>query len=147
MAAPACRRGRRSSRTELGEIEIKARGYWEQVWIRFRRDKFAIAGGVTSSSSPVRRSSAPRSRRTPRPRAERQFFARRPRSRRRCCRSGRSSDVSQTTRDRPLHTFFILGADSTLGRDEFLRLLYGAQASLEVAHRARRIGAIVDRRR
>ncbi len=30
-------------------------------------------------------------------------------------------------------TFFILGADSTLGRDEFLRLLYGARISFEVA--------------
>ena len=29
--------------------------------------------------------------------------------------------------------FLILGADSTLGRDEFLRLLYGAQVSFEVA--------------
>jgi len=29
--------------------------------------------------------------------------------------------------------FFLLGADSNLGRDEFLRLLYGGQASLEVA--------------
>ena len=27
----------------------------------------------------------------------------------------------------------ILGGDSTLGRDEFLRILYGAQVSLEVA--------------
>src|SRR5262249_60473161 len=32
---------------ELGEVqEIKARGYWEQVWIRFKRDKVAIASGV-----------------------------------------------------------------------------------------------------
>jgi peptide/nickel transport system permease protein len=30
-------------------------------------------------------------------------------------------------------TLFVLGADSTLGRDEFLRLLYGARVSLEVA--------------
>ena len=30
-------------------------------------------------------------------------------------------------------TLFILGADGTLGRDEFLRLLYGARVSLEVA--------------
>ena len=30
-------------------------------------------------------------------------------------------------------TLFILGGDSQLGRDEFLRLLYGAQVSLEVA--------------
>ena len=27
---------------------------------------------------------------------------------------------------------FVLGADSSLGRDEFLRILYGAQVSLEV---------------
>src|SRR3954452_14442960 len=31
---------------ELGEIEVEARGYWEQVWRRFRRDKVAIAGGL-----------------------------------------------------------------------------------------------------
>ena len=63
---------------ELGEIEIKARGYWEQVWRRFRRDKIAVTGGFTV-------------------------------------------------------IFLLLGADSTLGRDEFLRLLYGAQVSFEVA--------------
>ena len=35
------------SHGELGEIQaVKARGYWEQVWLRFRRDKVAIAGGV-----------------------------------------------------------------------------------------------------
>src|SRR6266480_957677 len=33
---------------ELGEVEgqVRARGYWEQVWRRFRRDKAAIAGGL-----------------------------------------------------------------------------------------------------
>jgi peptide/nickel transport system permease protein len=39
--------------------------------------------------------------------------------------------------DNPLNpghkVFLLLGADSTLGRDEFLRLLYGAQVSFEVA--------------
>src|SRR6266511_6234081 len=31
---------------ELGELEaIRARGYWELVWIRFKRDKLAIASG------------------------------------------------------------------------------------------------------
>src|SRR5919198_2160855 len=35
------------SGTQLGEFEpVRARGYWEQVWLRFRRDRFAIAGGV-----------------------------------------------------------------------------------------------------
>src|SRR5438105_13861538 len=33
--------------TELGEFEpVRARGYWEQVWLRFRRDKVAIGGGL-----------------------------------------------------------------------------------------------------
>ena len=27
-------------------VEVKARGYWEQVWLRFRQDRVAIAGGV-----------------------------------------------------------------------------------------------------
>src|SRR5512133_831070 len=32
---------------ELGEAEqVRARGYWELVWRRFRRDKIAIASGV-----------------------------------------------------------------------------------------------------
>ena len=35
------------SGAELGEIEIKARGYWEQVWRRFKHDKIAIGGGIT----------------------------------------------------------------------------------------------------
>ena len=34
---------------ELGEAVdiVKARGYWEQVWRRFKKDKIAIVGGVT----------------------------------------------------------------------------------------------------
>src|SRR3954447_14633829 len=35
------------SGVERGELEVKARGYWEQVWRRFRKDKIAIAGGIT----------------------------------------------------------------------------------------------------
>src|ERR671929_31856 len=32
---------------ELGEFEpVRARGYWEQVWRRFRRDRVAIGGGL-----------------------------------------------------------------------------------------------------
>jgi ABC-type dipeptide/oligopeptide/nickel transport system permease subunit len=31
------------------------------------------------------------------------------------------------------HTLFVLGGDGPLGRDEFLRLLYGGQVSLEIA--------------
>src|SRR5437870_13560212 len=33
--------------TVLGELQpVRARGYWEQVWRRFRRDKVAIGGGL-----------------------------------------------------------------------------------------------------
>ena len=28
------------------EGAVKARGYWEQVWRRLRRDRFALAGGA-----------------------------------------------------------------------------------------------------
>src|SRR5215510_15861622 len=32
---------------DLGDVEeVKARGYWELVWILFRRDKVAIASGI-----------------------------------------------------------------------------------------------------
>ena len=39
--------------------------------------------------------------------------------------------------------FFLLGADGSLGRDEFLRLLYGGQVSLEVALGATVLSMIV----
>ncbi|HET6601084.1 MAG TPA: hypothetical protein VFG57_03905, partial [Gaiella sp.] len=29
-----------------GQVEIRARGYWEQVWRRFRRDRVAVASIV-----------------------------------------------------------------------------------------------------
>ena len=32
---------------DLDDADIKARGYWEQVWVRFRKDRIAIAGGIT----------------------------------------------------------------------------------------------------
>ena len=40
-------------------------------------------------------------------------------------------------------SFFLLGSDSQLGRDEFLRLLYGARVSLEVAIGATILGMVV----
>ena len=117
--------------------QIRARGYWELVWLRFRRDRLALVslgfivflflaafvgapvasallghgptyeflgGGVDRSTGlPV----------------------------------GPWSHVSTAPYTGAAGhfptTLLILGADSTLGRDEFLRLLYGAQTSLEVA--------------
>src|SRR3954451_10981552 len=31
---------------DLGTEAVRARGYWELVWIRFRRDKVAIGSGI-----------------------------------------------------------------------------------------------------
>jgi peptide/nickel transport system permease protein len=117
--------------TDLGDVPVKARGYWEQVWIRFRRDKVAIAGGifiiflvfVAFIGAPIAQA----------------IIGHGP------------NDLYYTGVDpntllpvgpwthvddvkHPGHqTLLILGADSTLGRDEFLRLLEGAKVSLEVS--------------
>jgi ABC-type dipeptide/oligopeptide/nickel transport system permease subunit len=119
----------------VDEGAVKARGYWELVWIRFRRDKLAIAGGLFSIFLIL------------------------------CAFAGAAiaqwllghgpNDIfsADGVRDyKPVgpwthistapyqgasgnfpHTLLILGADGALGRDMFLRLLYGARASLEVA--------------
>ena len=114
---------------ELGDVEVKARGYWEQVWRRFRRDKIAIAGGVTIIvlllsafiGAPIAAhflGHGPNDQfytaLTPLGAPVGPFSAR--------LRTGSAG-----------RRIFILGADSTLGRDEFLRLLYGARISFEVA--------------
>jgi peptide/nickel transport system permease protein len=119
------------SGTELGEIEIKARGYWEQVWTRFKRDKLALAGGVTIivlllaafGGAPLAQYLLGHGPDTP-------FFVGGISS------SGQPIGPFSHIADyyHPGHrTWLFLGADSTLGRDEFLRLLYGAQVSFEVA--------------
>jgi peptide/nickel transport system permease protein len=117
--------------TEIGEIPVKARGYWEQVWIRFRRDKVAIAGGifiiflfvVAFVGAPIAAA----------------ILGHGPND---LYYTGVDSNtllpVGPWTHIQDLKhpghtTLFILGADSTLGRDEFLRILGGAQVSLEVA--------------
>jgi peptide/nickel transport system permease protein len=117
---------------DLGEgLEpVRARTYWEQVWIRFRRDKVAIASGcfiiflvlVAIIGGPIAA----------------HFLKHGPNDlfytavNEDLLPVGPMSRVDDTLR--PGHTtLFILGADSTLGRDEFLRLLYGARVSLEVA--------------
>jgi peptide/nickel transport system permease protein len=124
---------------ELGEVqEIRARGYWEQVWRRFRRDRIAIAGGIfIAGLFVIAFVGAP--------------FAKH------LLGHGPNDVFTTSAQDKnslpvgpwstiktgpgglclpgfPCHkTLLILGADGQLGRDEFLRLLYGAQVSLEVA--------------
>jgi peptide/nickel transport system permease protein len=117
---------------QLGEVtDVKARGYWEQVWRRFRRDKVAIASGffivllflVAFAGAPL---------------AERwlghgpnEIFPSEGVDQVTLVPVGPLTTVHSFSRDEDI--FFLLGASDTLGRDEFLRLLYGARVSLEVA--------------
>jgi peptide/nickel transport system permease protein len=115
---------------ELGESlePVRARTYWEQVWIRFRRDKVAIGSGVfiiflvlvAIFGGPIAASLLGHG-------PNDIFFA------------GVNNDLlpvgpwTHVATPDGGTTLFVLGADGTLGRDEFLRLLYGARVSLEVA--------------
>lgn len=125
------------SGAELGELDVKARGYWELVWLRFKRDKVAIASGIfiillilvafigapvakhfvghgpndifTSETGAVTPGLLPAG-----PMTHIHYLA--------------PPNYTHTN-----HDVLILGASNRLGQDEFLRLLYGAQVSLEVA--------------
>jgi peptide/nickel transport system permease protein len=119
---------------QLGELEltIRARGYWEQVWRRFKRDKVAIGGGLFiiflllasfvgapvaahllgHGPNDITQGGVNISKLLP---------------------VGPWTHFTDNTAEGAKQFFFILGGDSQLGRDEFLRLLYGGQASLEVA--------------
>jgi peptide/nickel transport system permease protein len=117
---------------QLGEgtEPVRARSYWEQVWIRFRRDKVAMGSGifiiflvaVAAVGGPIAA----------------HFLGHGPND---IFFTGVNDDLLPvgpwTHIDDTLHpgqqTLLVLGADGTLGRDEFLRLLYGARVSLEVA--------------
>jgi len=124
----------------VAEPEVKARGYWELVWIRFKRDKIAIASLgfivfllITAwGLAPLFASILGH--------GPNDIFA---------------NGVNQSTlipvgpwthiNTAPYpgavpapgqhygSALLVLGGDSQLGRDLFLRLLYGAQTSLEVA--------------
>jgi peptide/nickel transport system permease protein len=117
---------------ELGAgVPVRARGYWELVWIRFRRDKVAIASGIgVIMLFLIAFVGAPLASRMLGHGPNDQFL---------------TDGIDQTTL-LPIGTWTYvhddftgekqllpLGAADTIGRDEFLRLLYGAQVSLEVA--------------
>jgi len=119
---------------ELGESQdVRARGYWELVWIRFRRDKVAIAAGmsiivlilIAFVGAPIAEHYVGH--------GPNDIFA-------------SSPEVVEIPSLLPagVWTHFhneqtgktdlmVLGAANRLGQDEFLRLLYGARVSLEVA--------------
>ncbi len=123
---------------ELGEgtEPVRARGYWEQVWIRFRKDKIAIAGGVfiillilagfigapiaahLLGHGPGDLFTYGLDPNTQLPVGPMTHISLAP-------YVGATGDFGTT--------LLVLGGDSQLGRDEFLRLLYGTQVSLEVA--------------
>jgi peptide/nickel transport system permease protein len=109
--------------------EVKARGYWEQVWRRFRRDKVALASIVFlvllvlvcfpgASLAEGWLGHGP----------DDQFYD--GVDDRLVPRGPMSTVHDPITGEAQL---LILGADGTLGRDLFLRLLYGGRVSLEVA--------------
>jgi peptide/nickel transport system permease protein len=121
------------SGAELGEVEaVRARGYWEQVWRRFKRDRVAIGSGIFiivlliiafpgASFAESRLGHGSKD----------LYFT---------ALDERLVPVGPWTRVPDVYsetqgatTIFILGADSQLGRDAFLRLLYGARVSLQVA--------------
>jgi peptide/nickel transport system permease protein len=126
---------------ELGEIEaIRARGYWEQVWRRFRRDKVAIGGGIfivllffiAFAGAPLAAHWLGH--------GPNDVFTTQALSKTTQLPVGPFTHIKsapgglECIKGLPCkNTVLILGADSQLGRDEFLRLLYGAQTSLEVA--------------
>jgi peptide/nickel transport system permease protein len=126
--------------------EVKARGYWELIWIRFRRDRLAVASvgfviflflaafvggpvfshilghgpnriypdGVDSSLIP----------RGPWAHISNADYPGEP----------AAAFVASHPGEHLSHNVLLpLGGDGQLGRDLFLRLLYGAQTSLEVA--------------
>jgi len=114
--------------------EVKARGYWEQVWRRFKRDKAAMASGVfiillvlvATVGAPIAANMLGHGPNELIRDGVRDFKP-----------VGPLTKVTTNTGDK---TIFILGAADTLGRDEFLRILYGARVSLIVAMIATTLG-------
>jgi peptide/nickel transport system permease protein len=122
---------------ELGEGEgtVRARGYWEQVWRRLRRDKVAIGSAVfivflflaAFVGAPLAARILGH--------GPNEIFIGSNAIDADLLPAGPLTSITyfdQLTGEQK-ETFFVLGASDELGRDEFLRLLYGAQVSLEVA--------------
>jgi peptide/nickel transport system permease protein len=120
----------------VGEPEVKARGYWELVWIRLRRDRVALASlgfiiflfiaafalaplfAWWLGHGPNDQYAAGFDFNTGKPVGPWTWVSTAP-------YPGATGHFSKA--------LLPLGADGSLGRDLFLRLLYGARTSLEVA--------------
>lgn len=112
-----------------GPGEIRARGYWEQVWRRFKRDRVALAsiGFLVLLIITV----------YPGAWIAERLLGHGPNDIFPSALDDGLLPVGPMSRVENFETgktdLFILGADGTLGRDEFLRLLYGGRVSLQVA--------------
>jgi peptide/nickel transport system permease protein len=109
--------------------EIHARGYWNQIWRRFRSDRAALAGAVVILvlllaaflGAPLAS----------------HLLGHGPNDVNPINAVVDGTPVGPWAHVKSLYgtqtQLYILGADGSTGRDEFLRLLYGAQVSFEVA--------------
>jgi ABC-type dipeptide/oligopeptide/nickel transport system permease subunit len=126
------------SETEVAVAEgetaaIRARGYWESIWFRLRKDKLAVAGAIfvvflvftAFAGAPIAAHFIGHG-----PNDE--FFANGGVDQATLLPAKALSHATVLTTSGTEKQPLILGGDSTLGRDEFLRILYGAQVSLEV---------------
>jgi peptide/nickel transport system permease protein len=115
------------------EAGVEARDYWASVWLRLKRDRLALAGGVfIGLLFLIAFAGAPLAAKVLGHGPNEPFLV----------SGGLDADqlpagpwthVTKLTEDGGTdEQLFVLGSDSTLARDEFLRLLYGAQVSLEV---------------
>ena len=109
-----------------GDMPIKARGFWEQVWRRFRRDRLAVASAVgivlilvvAYAGTPIAEHLLGRGPNTINLNAN--------------AYAPEGPWTYITTPSGHGKTLYLLGTADPTGRDEFLRMLYGAQVSLEV---------------
>ena len=121
--------------TQVEPETVKARGYWELVWIRFRRDKIAVFSfGVVILLFAGAFGGAPLAAHLLGHGPNTIFdYGTDPTT---FVPVGPWTHISAAQLGQDPHsagqTLLILGADGQLGRDLFLRILYGAQVSLEV---------------
>jgi peptide/nickel transport system permease protein len=120
----------------IGELEphaaapdVQVRGYWNQVWRRFRRDRAAlVAGGVIIVLLLAAFIGAP---------LASHLVGHGPNDVNPINAVVNGQPIGPWTHVKSLYgtssQLYVLGADGLTGRDEFLRLLYGAQVSFEVA--------------
>jgi len=119
---------------EMGDAAaVQARGYWELVWRRFRRDKVAIASAVfivlllltAFVGAPIAKKEVGH--------GPTDIFAAVPKVVQLPSLLPAGPMTHFTNPYTGKRDVMVLGAANRLGQDEFLRLLYGARVSLEVA--------------